>query len=262
MAIVSAPTRPTWKKITFYYNHVMDAEDTTLATANADGVTNIYDRNESTIWQVDASQSTAEIFTYDLSNQITCDYFAIGWHNFGTLGGVSLDFSHSTDGATWTDVVSGLSFSNDNTVIKEFDTQTKEYWRMQITFTDSDRPQAAYIIWGEKTELDYSSVGFEPNQRLIKDIRHINQNGYLNKINTRYTERKCKVQIDEAQSDVYDSALDWHETIRNNNFFMGWENETHETDAFIMRSTDGKLLAPITKNEYRNININLVGHTI
>jgi hypothetical protein len=259
MAIVTKATPETWKKITFYYNHVLDSDDTTLSTVNATGVDNIYDRDESTIWQVDAAQTTAEIVSYDLSNTITCDYLALGWHNLGTLG-AKLSFAYSTDGAAYTDVITDLVISGDVPVIKEFTSQSKEYWRLSLTFDSGDRPQIAYCIWGEKTELDFSTVGFEPNIRTIKDWRSVNQKGYLNKITSQYTERRCRININEVESDVYINALDWHETIKGNNFFIGWENQAHESDAFIMRSADRKLYAPFVKNGYRNINLNLIGH--
>jgi len=261
MAIVARAIPETWKKITFYYNNVLGDTATTLGTSNADGTANIYDRDESTIWQVDAAQTTAEIISSDLVNSITADYLAIGWHNFNTLGGVNVTFGHSSDGITYTEVVDSIHLVNDHATIKEFTSQSKDFWRLKLDFTSGDRPQAAYIIWGEKTELDFSSVGFEPNQLRIRDLQSVNEKGYLNKITSRFTERKCKINISEADSDVYDNAIDWHETIKQNNFFVGWENQAHESDAFIMRAASGRFVAPFIRNGYRNLNFNLIGHT-
>lgn len=259
MAIVTRAAAEVWKKIAFYYDHVFDADDTTLSTANADGVANVYDRNESTIWQVNAGQQTSEIYTYDTANGITCDYIALGWHNFGTLG-ATIWFAYSDDGGTFTNVVDPFIPSNDNTIIREFDSETHDYWGLFLTFTSGDRPQAGYIIWGEKTELDYNLVGFEPNVRQLKDIRHINDKGYLSAINARYTERRCNIQLKDLDGTTRDNLNTWHETIRSNQFFVGWENDNHENDSFIMRQEPGKLFIPIGLNGRRkSANINLIG---
>ena len=258
MAIVTGSI-PGWEKVKFFYNHDLNESDTVLSSTNSTNVENIYTRDESTYWIVSAAQTTAEILLVPTGiNTITADYLAIGWHTLGTTG-TTLKFQYN-NGVSWVDLFDDITPEDDITIIEEFSSiNTSDGIKLTLTFDLGETPQIGMAHWGEKTELDYAASGFDPNARTIKNIRQINGNGYLNNISTRYTERSCKIQINDVDTDIYDNILDWHETVKRNLFFVGWETEKHSENKYIMRSKNGMLSAPYSKNGLRNISIDLVG---
>jgi len=113
--------------------------------------------------------------------------------------------------------------------------------------------------WGDITELDYSSVSFDPNAQRIRDDVNRSQTGYQLGVYTKWTERTQRFRWDMAELDIYDKLEAWHENVGRQNFFTIWDADDHPTEVYLMYS-DGNFNNSYALNgRYRNCSVNLTG---
>lgn len=248
-----------WDKVKFYHAHEFEASDITIGQSDASGKEYFHTRDESTYFQADAATTSCSI-RMTSSNSKIVDYLVIGWHDLGTNEvTVSFQYKQTTSSIGYVDVLSDFTVYADNPIIKDFDSVLGVDFVLTLSYSSGLRPKIAMGYWGEKTELDWLAAAFDPNKKTIRHARHINSNGYLNAIKTRYVERSIEMVFQDIESSVYNDLVDWHKNVKNDPFFLAWDIATHPDDAFITRNPSGELNAPYKINGHRDLTLNLVG---
>lgn len=190
------------------------------------------------------------------------DYWIISGHNLNTIG-ASIKLQYSTDNfaADINDAFDLFAPTNDRTFFKSFTSPgPKRYWRLKI-INHSAAPSIRTCIWGEETELDYATVGFDPHGQEAKAVTNLSEGGYVTGVHAQYVERRFTLRFTESDAALYTIVSVWWGGTDQGlkNFFVGWETTNHPTQIWLMRS-DGKFRNPYNKSStYRDITINLKG---
>lgn len=159
----------------------------------------------------------------------------------------------------WTDAFTGYTPASDLSLIKEFTSQLKRLWRVEISGTPSAIAEMALCFWGELTELELVSGGLDPHGQIDKANVNMSHTGYVTGIHNRYIERSMSLIFEDADSTFYNKISAWWEQNGRKNFFISWEPVSHSTDIFLMR-TKPEFKNPFVKGGlYRNITIELIG---
>jgi hypothetical protein len=222
-------------------------------------VSNIINRLETNYWQsaITTTQYITDTGTGGTGTDV--DYLVLYGHNLLTAGAtVTLQYSSDNFVADVNDAFTGEIPDSDTIYYKEFDQINADYWRIKITGA-TVAPSITIGYWGELTELDWCSTGFDPNAQNIRDDVNRSETGYQLGVYETYTERTQSLTFRAAELDVYDKVEAWFNEVGRQNFFTAWDTEDHPTEVFLMYS-DGVLNAPYTTNGlYRDISMNLTG---
>ena len=272
MSTVTALTGITeWGKPTVYYDHSLSG---LTATGSATGhlVANIIDRLENNYWLSDDDGGQNDI-CYDSgsSEGYTADYFAINGHNFANVGATvkleysdTLDLSTPANAGTEAGSIASIPDEDNTPFVVEFTSVSARYWRLRIEQTSvigDEFPKITNGYWGEKTELDYATSGFDPNTSKYDDLVNISQTGILLGIHKKQRIRRFSFSIREAESEIFDKAEMLFETVGLEPFFVCWNYVNNSSDCYYMRSDSGIFTAPhvIGNGGYRNLNFNFIG---
>jgi len=253
-----------WGKPKFYYEHNLSG---LVATSTATGlydVANLLDRLEGTFWKA-ANTTTPMYITFDAGsgNTVKADYLAISGHNLNTIGAtIVLQYSTDNFSADINDAFTAFAPPNDLTLVKEFTSQTKRYWRLKITGTLSAAPYIAICYWGELFELDYCTVSFDPHAEEDNASDIVSHTGVLQEVDEQWTERAFAIGINGVETGgTLDNAITtWKTAIGLLNFCVAWNISAFPNDIWLMRRKKGKFVRPFQKGGlYRNVSIPLVG---
>lgn len=227
-----------WAKIKFYWRSVLGLDGSSLeASSTFDGtsVANISNMLETNLWQAAEAQGTHHI-TFDSGESMAheADYIGVSGHNFASSG-VLFTLQYSTDGITYSDAFTPFTPLSDKAFIKEFESPGFfRYWRLALS--GSTVPPFIYIgALGKRTELDYASASFDPNEQEVKSTVNLSNGGYLAGAHARYVERTVTIRFDDADEALYAKVRDWWEEGGARNFFVAWESSSHPDDVFLMR---------------------------
>ena len=256
-----------WAKIKFFYDTMLGLAGSSLtATSTATGDYNVaylYNMLETNMWKA-ANTTTPMYVTYTAvlpANQKAADYLAILGHNLFSAG-ATIVLQYSTDNfvTDTNDAFTAFAPTADTVILKEFAAPAiKWYWRLKITGTLSAAPYMTLCIWGNATELDYATAGFDPHEQEAKANVSVSETGYLLGIHHKYVERSMSIKFEDADADLYAKVKDWWEVNGLKNFFVVWEGANSPDDVFLMRS-DAKFSNPLKAGGlYRDITINLRG---
>lgn len=254
-----------WAKIKFFWETMLGSTGSTLtasSTASGYDAKNIYDMLETTMWKA-GSVTPPQTITYDAGagNTKTADYIIFLGHNFSTAG-ASVYIEYSDNGTAWTEAWSTTPTS-DKALLAEFTNPgAHRYWRVRLFKSPTDFNALPYIticIWGLKTELDYASASYDPDEQETKANVNVSDTGYLLGIHRRYTERSMTLRFEDADSALYAKVRNWWETSGLKNFFVAVDTANRPNDVFLMRP-DPKFSNPLKAGGlYRDITVSLKG---
>ncbi len=253
-----------WNKIKFYYDSIPGSEGSILTAASeAQGcpAANIYNMLEVDRWAA-ADPSDPQYITVDTGEgrQRTADYIAILGHNLKAIGAsVALQYSADNFSSDINDSFPPEAVAADSVYLKEFTSPgAKRYWRLKIT-GHSGAPYMAICVWGNSTELDYATSGFDPYGEEARLNENLSQGGYVTGAHVKYAERSFSLRFEDADSALYEKVRTWREASGLKNFFVAWERSNAPSDIFLMRP-DARFRNPLKSGGlYRDITINLKG---
>ncbi|MBI5491992.1 MAG: hypothetical protein HY893_03570 [Deltaproteobacteria bacterium] len=254
----------TWNKIKFYYDSIPGAEGSVLtATSEAAGcpASNIHNMLEVNRWAATDSAGP-QYLTVDcgVGMERTADYVAIFGHNLGSIGAsVSLQYSTDNFSADVNDAFAPEAVPADSVYLKEFTPPgARRYWRLKIN-GHTGAPYIAVCVWGNKTELDYATSGFDPYGEEVRCNENLSQGGFVSGVHVKYAERSFSIRFEDADSALYGKVRQWWEVSGLKNFFVAWEASNAPGDVFLMRP-DVKFRNPLKNGGlYRDITINIKG---
>lgn len=254
-----------WAKVKFFWETMLGSAGSTLTAANTEttgdyDVSYIYNMLETNLWK--SSGINPVDFKYDagIGNTKTADYLAIIGHNLGTVGGtVYLQYS---DTGLWTGeqvTVSSFTPTDDKVILKEFPKTTgHRYWSFYVN-AGIVVPEISLCIWGNKTELDWASGGFDPHEQNHKANINISETGYVLGIHKKFVEREMTLEFNDDDGTLYPKIEDWRDNHGLKNFFIAWDLINKPNEVFLMRS-DKRHSNPFTlQGAARKIRINLIG---
>lgn len=160
----------------------------------------------------------------------------------------------------WTDAFTAYAPSSDLTLVKEHTSQDKRLWRLKLTGTLSAAPYMAMAYWGELTEWNYLTAGFDPHDD--EEVANINLSGtgVLLGDHTQYEGREIPVTLSDADNALYQKVKGWKDGAGLRNAIFAWNKTDYPTDIWVMRRKPGSFKAPFTKGGlYRNIRFVLIG---
>ncbi|MDP2690166.1 MAG: hypothetical protein Q8P48_08655, partial [Deltaproteobacteria bacterium] len=133
----------------------------------------------------------------------------------------------------------------------------RRWWRLKIT-GHSAPPEMAILAWGNKTELDYVSAGFDPYEEEIKANVTRSDTGYVLGVHDRYRERRMTLRFEDADDELYQKIKDWWDGSGLKNFFVAWERGNRPEDVFLMMP-EPRFNNPFKLTGRRDITISLTG---
>lgn len=257
-----------WQKVKFFWETMLGSPGSSLtATSTASGfdVKNIYNMLETNMWKA-ANTTNAININLDLGagNTAIADYIAIYGHNIFTAGGkLSMWCSNDNFISDIRQAGSYITPASDGVVLNEFTaTAPSRYWRFVIESIGggafSAVPYMTICIWGNKTELDYVSAGFDPYEEEIKANVLRGDTGYVLGVHDRYRERRMTLRFEDAEDELYQKIKDWWDGNGLKNFFVGWERGNRLDDVFLMMP-EPRFNNPFKLTGRRDITINLIG---
>jgi hypothetical protein len=227
-----------WAKIKFYWKSILGSQGSTLeasSTFERTSVSNICNMLETNLWQAAVGQGPHYI-THDsgVGNSHEADYLAVSGHNFASVNAL-VKLQYSNDGISYLDAFTPFIPASDRTFIKEFTSPGAfRYWRLALEGT-AIAPFIYIAAWGLRTELDYASASFDPNEQEVKAAVNLSSGGYLAGAHAKYIERSMTIRFDDADAALYGKVSQWWEGSGTRNFFVAWENSAHPEDVFLMR---------------------------
>ena len=157
-----------WAKPKIFYKTIIPGTSFLAGTTESDGdydVDYLHNWLEGKFWK--ASNTSPVNITLNAGSALASNYIAIIGHNLNTIG-ATIALEYSTTGA-WAgeelDAFPPEAVNSDTVYLKEFDIETKQYWRLKITGSLSAAPFMSICVWGESVELDYASNPFDPMSR-------------------------------------------------------------------------------------------------
>lgn len=141
--------------IILYDNRFEDGTLTPCSTKSGYDPLNIKDLRPYTFWKAD-NTTTPCYFKVNCGSAKKADCLGIIGHNFKTIG-ASISFGCSSDdfiGDT-TICLSPFNPFNDKAILKTFNEQNKNDWRLKIDGVVSAEPYSGVLMAGEKLELPY-----------------------------------------------------------------------------------------------------------
>lgn len=255
----------TWAKIKFFWDTMLGSTGSSLtATSTASGysVNSIYNMLETTLWK-SAVTTNPQYITLDLGvgNTAAADYLAIIGHNLFTIG-ASITLQYSTDNfsADINDAFTGFAPASDAALVKEFTAPAaKRYWRLKISGTLSAAPYITVCIWGMKTELDYASASFDPQEQEDQLTVNKSYGGYVAGIHVAHTKRSMRLNFEDCDDTLYGKLNDWYENHGLQNFFVAWKTANSLSDVFLMRREGVRHWPLVNGGAYRDIVLSLTG---
>lgn len=253
-----------WAKIRFFYETMLGSSGSTLSASSvATGdysVSYIYNMLETNMWKASSTYSP-QLIVYDAGagNTKTADYLAVIGHN---LSGVTVEIQYADNEIDFYTAGTAFVPADNNAFLMEFSgAGAHRWWRLRLTksggFTST--PYLTIAIWGNKTELDYATAGFDPYEQEAKANLIVSETGYLLGIHHKYVERSMTLKFEDADADLYAKVREWWEANGLKNFFVVWEGANSPDDVFLMRP-DAKFSNPLKAGGlYRDITISLRG---
>jgi hypothetical protein len=227
-----------WAKIKFYWKSILGSQGSSLeasSTFERTSVSNISNMLETNLWQAAGSQGPHYI-TLDsgVGNTQEADYLAVSGHNLASAN-AQVSLQYSTDGESYTNAFTPFTPASDMAFVKEFASPGAfRYWRLALEGTDI-APFIYIGAWGLRTELDYASASFDPNEQEVKAAVNLSNGGYLAGAHAKYIERSMTIRFDDADAALYGKVREWWEGSGSRNFFVAWEHSGHPEDVFLMR---------------------------
>lgn len=133
----------------------------------------------------------------------------------------------------------------------------RRWWRLKIT-GHSAPPEMSICAWGNRTELDYVSAGFDPYEEEIKANVTRSDTGYVLGVHDRYRERRMTLRFEDADDELYQKIRDWWDNHGLRNFFVAWERGNRPGDVFLMMP-EPRFNNPFKLTGRRDISISLTG---
>ena len=238
-----------------YFKNRLDV-GSIIASATATG----YDVNNLAIFLEDSLWKGVGIgthtITHDVGPSIGNDYIGVANHN---LVGATFKFQYSTDNFS-SDINDAVSFTvpNNKPFLKEFTSQNKPYWRIQLTSL-SAIPFMAIAYWGERVEWDYPAL-FDPDSQNNKANVNISKTGLLLAINERYIERilDLKFRGVEDGSALWIALKSWWNDHGLNLLFIAWDIDNHPGDIYFVYP-DPDFKGPFITATLREISLKFKG---
>lgn len=251
-----------WAKMKFYWKSVLTSQGSTLeasSTFERTSVANICNTLETNLWQAALSPGPHYItFDSGAGNSHGADYLALSGHNLFSAGAL-VTLQYSTDGASYANAFAPFTPASDRAFAREFASPGAfRYWRLVLEGT-TVAPFIYICAWGFKTELDYASASFDPNEQEVKASVNLSHGGYLAGSHAKHTERSMTIRFDDADSALYAKVAEWWEGCGGGNFFVAWESVSHPDEVFLMR-TEPRFSNPLKSGgAARDIAVSLTG---
>jgi hypothetical protein len=159
--------------------------------------------------------------------------------------------------ASWADAVS-FSPADNFPFLKEFTTQDKRFWRIQLTALTSV-PFMGIAYWGDRAEWDYPAL-FDPDNESNKAKVNISPTGYLLGINNKYIERSINLKFKRADDGgtLWTALRNWWENHGLNLLFIAWDIDNHPNDIYLVYP-DPKFRGPFTTANRREVTLTFKG---
>lgn len=160
----------------------------------------------------------------------------------------------------WTDAFTAYAPSSDLTLVKEHTSQAKRLWRLKLIGTLSAVPYMAMAYWGELTEWDYLTAGFDPYAEEEEANINVSDTGVLLNDHIKHTKKDIPVALDDADNALYQKVKGWKDGAGLRNAIFAWNKTDYPSDIWVMRRKLGSFKATFTDGGlYRNIRFTLIG---
>lgn len=246
----------------FYWDSILDDTGSTITASSTSSTGDFslsYLTNNLEVNRWMASSSNSQSITYELSTTKQADYFAIAGHNLNTAGSqITFQVSSSTAFAGEHTNLFIETPTNDKVYLKEFTNPGGyRYWRVALS-GHTIAPYISVLSVGTRTELDYITPPFDPYAQEIKANTNMSYGGYITGTHIKYIERQVNITLANKTTAIYNKVKTWWETHQLKNFFVSWDITNDSTNIWLMRADDN-FNNPISIDQYRTININLLG---
>jgi hypothetical protein len=242
-------------KVKAYYDHDLSGL-VASATTSGYSVDNLLIFLESSLWKGVGTGTHTITFDAGVGNTVTADYVGVANHN---LSGATFKLQYSTDNFA-ADINDAVSFSPaDNfPFLKEFTSQDKRYWRIQLTGLTAV-PFMGIAYWGDRVEWDYPAL-FDPDNESNKAKINLSPTGYLLGINNKYIERSISLKFRRADDGgtLWNALRAWWENHGLNLLFIAWDIDNHPNDIFFVYP-DPKFRGRFTTANRREVNLTFKG---
>ncbi|MCK5235482.1 MAG: hypothetical protein KAR06_00740, partial [Deltaproteobacteria bacterium] len=179
---------------------------------------------------------------FDEEEAVCSDYALAYGHNFlpetGTIPTLKLEYSD--DNSTWTAVdtsLDGDTIHISSTKLWEFTkTAGHKYWRWSTT-SPGNTTQIKCLLWGLKTELDFCSVSFDPDQFSPKKTVNTTYKGNVAGIHLDYNQRQMSFRINDADDTLYEKVRKYREDHGEKQLFIAWNTAEFPNDIAFMYPT-------------------------
>lgn len=158
---------------------------------------------------------------------------------------------------SWTDAVS-FSPADNFPFLKEFTTQDKRFWRIQLTALTAV-PFMGIAYWGDRVEWDYPAL-FDPDAESNKAKVNISPTGYLLGINNKFIERSINLKFRRADDGgtLWTALRNWWINHGLNLLFIAWDTTNHPNDIFLVYP-DPRFRGPFTTANRREVTLTFKG---
>ena len=242
-------------KVKAYYKHELSG---LVASATASGydVANLLIMLEGSLYKGVGTGTHTITFDAGVGNTIAADYVGVANHN---LSGATFKLQYSTDNFS-ADINDAVSFSpSDNfPFLKEFTSQDKRYWRIQLISLTA-APFMGIAYWGERVEWDYPAL-FDPSAESDKANVNVSPTGFLLGINTKFIERSLKLRFRgvEEGSSLWLALRTWWEDHGLNLLFIAWDIDDHPAEIFLVYPSPS-FRGPFISAVYREVSLTFKG---
>jgi len=242
-------------KVKAYYKHELTGL-VASATTTGYSVDNLLIFTEGSLWKGVGTGTHTITFDAGVGNTVSADYVGVANHN---LSGATFKLQYSTDNFA-ADINDAVSFSPaDNfPFLKEFTTQDKRYWRIQLTGLTA-LPFMGLAYWGDRAEWDYPAL-FDPSAESNKARVNVSSTGYLLAINNKFIERSINLKFKRADDGgtLWTALRYWWENHGLNLLFIAWEIDNHPLDIYLVYP-DPKFRGPFITANRREVSLTFKG---
>jgi len=236
-------------------NLLQDAGSTSLSFTedSVHRVTHLTDRSRQSSWW--GSGTSVHTITWNFASAQNMDTFVLD-KGF-TLSGATVYFQHSTDGVSFTNVVTISGLDSGDTYWRTFTAISRQYWRLRITGLTA-QPKIPNVWAGKRIELTFGPFGeFDPwASEVVGD--GTTGTGGGQQFTRRYIRRVLRASFEGLNTTRYAFLKSWRDQAGDLGYNFWWltypttrANSPTDSDYFpIYYNTQGGMVSfPFAQSE-------------
>jgi len=237
-------------------------EAATLSAADTDTdypIDNISDKREYIYWAGDGSTNSYEI-EIDLGSAQSIDSIGLAGHNFNTVG-ARWKLRASSDDISYADIVSYETPSNDNNLVRFFNSASYRYWKIVIDNNGGSNfaPQLGVCFLCSYLEFEQPlSLPWDPDRVSDTVGQPASDTGYFLGSILEGSIRRLECRFEWVSiSWVTNNWIPFLNNYRRDPFFFVWDYENHADEAYYCMLEGDSLGTPYMGGGYRELSFSL-----